>query len=134
MENKQVIIGFTGSRLGMHDKQISQFVEEFNQLMVCEFHHGDCLGADEISHDIVFEFFPNATIHIHPPTNSIKRAYCKGGILHPEKPYMARNQDIIDACDILIAAPSGPEELRSGTWSTVRKARIAQKKIIILQW
>jgi len=34
----------------------------------------------------------------------------------------------------MIAAPSGPETLRSGTWSTVRYARSKAKEVYILPW
>jgi predicted Rossmann fold nucleotide-binding protein DprA/Smf involved in DNA uptake len=34
-----------------------------------------------------------------------------------------RNHDIVGACDVLIAAPRQPKEIRrSGTWATVRYA------------
>ncbi len=47
--------------------------------------------------------------------------------------YMARNQAIADDCDILLAFPqTADEQWRSGTWATVRKARKANKEVIIL--
>jgi len=49
------------------------------------------------------------------------------------KPYLDRNQDIVDGADILIAAPNEDKEIvRSGTWSTVRYARKSKKKIILV--
>ena len=47
---------------------------------------------------------------------------------HP-KPYLDRNRDIVDACEVLLATPDGPERLRSGTWSTVRYARKIGKPV-----
>lgn len=61
-----------------------------------------------------------------------KRAFCYrrkgvGGELPIERepgPYLWRNHQIVDATSALIAAPFGfEEELRSGTWATVRYAR-----------
>lgn len=49
----------------------------------------------------------------------------------PAKPYLERNKDIAnEGIDGLIAAPSGwVEELRSGTWATVRYARKLKRTI-----
>ncbi len=50
-----------------------------------------------------------------------------------KKPYLARNRDIVNAADVLIAGPGGMEEImRSGTWATVRYARKKQKPVIIV--
>lgn len=54
-------------------------------------------------------------------------------IEYPVKPPLKRNYDIVDACDILLAAPRTlTEELRSGTWATIRYARKTGKKYLIL--
>ena len=37
-----------------------------------------------------------------------------------------------DETDMLVACPKGPEEVRSGTWSTVRFARKRGKRIVII--
>ena len=53
--------------------------------------------------------------------------------MYAEKRYLERNRDIVDACDILIACPRTlKEELRSGTWATVRYARKVGKPVAIL--
>jgi hypothetical protein len=63
-------------------------------------------------------------IEIHPPVIPTKRAFKTGDILWPEYPYMERNQHIVDCADVLIATPStSVEQLRSGTWATIRRAR-----------
>ena len=51
-----------------------------------------------------------------------------------EAPYLERNLNIIKNSSILIACPidKNNEELRSGTWSTIRKARKLNKIIHIL--
>lgn len=64
-------------------------------------------------------------IHIFPPDNPKLRAFNKADLLMPEKPYLVRNLDIINNSACLIACPKDKnnEELRSGTWSTIRQAK-----------
>jgi predicted Rossmann fold nucleotide-binding protein DprA/Smf involved in DNA uptake len=51
----------------------------------------------------------------------------------PEKPYLARNRDIVLETIALIAAPAEPlEQIRSGTWSTVRFAKKQGKTVILI--
>jgi len=52
----------------------------------------------------------------------------------PEKTYLERNLDIVKNSSLLIACPinKNKEELRSGTWSTIRKARKHKLTIYIL--
>jgi hypothetical protein len=125
-------IGFTGTQKGMTDAQ----KETLRRLLdggAGEFHHGDCIGADSEAHDIAQEC-GYATI-IHPPTNPSKRAWCEvpKHMMRPEKPYLARNQDIVRESASLIAAPlQAEEEPRSGTWSTVRFARKLGKPVFLI--
>jgi hypothetical protein len=55
---------------------------------------------------------------------------------HEPKVYAERNQDIVDASDVLLAAPEFPEKddksKRSGTWQTVRKADAAGKLVLVV--
>ena len=47
--------------------------------------------------------------------------------------YLVRNMNIVNQSDVLIAAPKEEVEvLRSGTWSTIRKARNKGLQVIIL--
>jgi hypothetical protein len=133
-------IGFTGTQIGMSDFQL-ETLERY--LMKCqmaalmpglnhEFHHGDCIGADEEAHEIAL--IHNYNIVIHPPLNSSKRAFCDAWTLtHDRKPYLERNHNIVDACDVLVVAPkSDEEELRSGTWATYRYAIKKGKPVMML--
>lgn len=129
-----MIVGFTGTQIGMSGKQISEFRRQLDVLDPIEFHHGDCVGADEEAHNIVTDY--GIRVVIHPPDISSKRAFCKGvGVrVLGKKGYIARNHDIVDACDVLIAAPKHDvEELRSGTWATIRYARKLGKRVVILK-
>jgi nucleoside 2-deoxyribosyltransferase len=128
-------IGFTGTQKGMSPGQKEELIWYLHELAAYPapiiFHHGDCIGADEDAHLIAKRY--GAKVHIHPPFDSPKRAHCHGDVTHNEKENLARNRDIVDACDVLIAAPDGDHErLRSGTWSTVRYARRKGKAVRIL--
>ena len=118
-------IGFTGTQKGMTPVQKAEVA--FLITGENEFHHGDCVGADEQAHHIAE--IRKVPIVKHPSTNGKKRAFCKGGKEVKPKPYLVRNRDIVNATDELVAAPSGPEVLRSGTWSTVRYA-LKQEKLV----
>lgn len=128
-----MIVGFTGTRRGMTDRQKAQLREELIKRRTgwIEFHHGDCLGADAEAHDIAHEL--GYCIYIHPPENNKARAYKGGHVLKPLA-YLERNRDIAFGCHVLIAAPKTlNEELRSGTWATIRYAREMGREVVILE-
>lgn len=117
-------LGFTGTRDGMTDYQKDKFVQLILALKPKYFHHGLCIGADEQAHDLVREHLPGCWIVGHP-CNIIKmRSDRKCDETRPVKDALDRDLDIVREVDILAAAPkSRKEELRSGTWTTVRYAR-----------
>lgn len=126
-----MIIGFTGTREGMTPAQKKAVEELLAGVRPREFHHGDCIGADEEAHGVAARLA--IPVHGHPPDKDTHRAYCACVVMHDPKPYQARNMDIVRACDTLVATPQGfTEELRSGTWSTVRKALGAGKPVLII--
>lgn len=116
--------GFTGSSTKTYAPQRAAFTSWISARAndVTGFDHGDCVEADKFAHDVVREF-TDAHIIIHPPANGAKRAFCEGDQVCEPKPYLERNRDIAAAVDTLLAMPHGEEELRSGTWATVRAAR-----------
>jgi hypothetical protein len=130
-----MIIGFTGTQKGLTEKQkdmlqsLLQVVEgakEENEL-----HHGDCVGADAEAHEFAVE--SSFRVVIHPPNINDRRAFCHGGLILPPKSYLDRNQDIVDSCKYLVGCPASmKEEIRSGTWSTIRRARKKGIPIIII--
>ena len=127
-------IGFTGTQKGVTIYQKTNLIialsnnkiENFHRV---EFHHGDCIGADEEACGIAIQcgFF----IIVHPPINERKRAFTEYDIMLPAKGYIARNHDIVNDTDILYACPDGPEKVRSGTWATIRYALKKKKKVVI---
>jgi hypothetical protein len=87
-----------------------------------EFHHGDCVGADEqaagLARDMGFRIIG------HPPTESGLRAYFPSDEEREPKPYLERNRDIVAETEMLIAVPKeAVEQPRGGTWSTWRNAK-----------
>lgn len=130
-----MIVGFTGTQGKMTDSQMDLLVAALAELhqdeKITEVHHGDCVGADDIFHDICY--LMEIPIVLHPPINESKRAFCTGAkLVLPEKDYLVRNRDIVDASDVVFAVPPTTNELkRSGTWSTYRYA-VKQGKDVYL--
>ena len=115
----------------MSAAQKTQFRQYVVEKPVDEFRHGDCVGADAEAHELITGLCP--TIIIHPCHISTMRAWCKAQTVLGIKAPLERNHDIVDAVDILIAAPyTNEEQLRSGTWATIRYARKQGKQVIVL--
>lgn len=129
-------VGFTGTQQGCTQAQKSVLRLRLSimreQSAQCEFHHGDCIGADaDAYYEAVAAFF--ATI-CHPPIEKSKRAFTVNDLTHEPKEYLERNRDIVNDTFGLIACPkSFMEELRSGTWATVRYARKIKRPIMIIR-
>jgi hypothetical protein len=123
--------GFSGTRYGMTTRQKAA-VRFIMFKRTGWWHHGDCVGGDEETHHIARMF--GLSIEVHPPIERKLRAFCRGNVVHPPKKYRTRNQDIVNASSLLIAAPSQETEvLTSGTWATIRYARkIGKPRAIVL--
>lgn len=126
-------VGFTGTQKGMTVKQQQSLMNWLQKLKPGEFHHGQCIGADKEADTIACCL--NIKRVLHPPTDTKKKAACPAAEeTRPAKPYLNRNFDIVMETDTLIAAPKSlREELRSGTWATIRAAKRYGKKVIILE-
>ncbi len=125
-------IGFTGTSRAALTPPQADMLAYFLNTRTCWLHHGDCICADATAHLLALD--AGLRIAIHPPINPFKRAYCEGAdVVYPEKEYIQRNHDIVDACSELFACPIGmAEERHSGTWSTVRYARRTRKLVTII--
>jgi hypothetical protein len=132
-------IGFTGNRYGLTQEQKTQIIQVFELYDDIIVSHGDCVGSDTDFHNLSIEYKQsNPTkkflIHIYPPTDNKLRSYCVGDLIFDPKPYLQRNKNIVTNSDILIGCPidKTKEQIRSGTWSTIRFARKLNKQIYLL--
>lgn len=145
-------VGFTGTRDGMTTDQLAELRHRLSRpqtdwKMFSEFHHGDCVGADEQAHDmmrvLLARYWPlRVDIHIHPPKDRRFRAHCDEGMdfmelrtvrVWDEDDYLARDRAIVDATDLLIGCPKG-FDLRShgGTTYTIGYALKVGKAVVII--
>lgn len=126
-------IGFTGTRIGMSKAQKRVFESLIDEYWPEVFHHGLCQGADEEAHLIVRSMKPSCRIEGHPPTNYKFVSDVDCDKYFPQVPYLTRNKSIVNCASLLIATPkTNQEELRSGTWSTIRFARRTGKQLNII--
>lgn len=124
-------IGFTGTQRGMSSRQKDVLRSLLNVAEKSELHHGDCIGADATAHDMAVGM--GLDTEIHPPTNNSRRAFKKAARTNPPFAYLDRNKNIVRSTVMLIATPGEAEEqLRSGTWATVRFARKLKRRVIII--
>lgn len=124
------VVGITGTRDGATDAQKAK-LQEWLKVITALVHdhevvvlHGDCVGADQDA-DVVAQGLKLRRFVMPAAVNDRLRAFCtqRGAeALADPLPPLVRNKAIVEACEVLVALPKGPEELRSGTWSTVRYA------------
>jgi hypothetical protein len=102
-----------------------------------EFHHGDAIGADAQAARIAKELGYRLVSHPgHPKdkNNTMYRAFTNfNDEVREAKLFGVRDHDIVDETDRMVATPvSSEEELRSGTWATIRYARKKGKPVEII--
>lgn len=125
-----MIIGYTGTRLGMTGIQTQLLGEQLRALGARTLHHGDCQGADFGAHLIARSL--GLLVVVHPPTGEGLRAFTVADETREAQEYMARNHMIVLESEVLIACPDGPERRRSGTWATVRYAKRLNRQVIVI--
>lgn len=115
-------IGFTGTQRGMTEAQWAALWPLLLARAPGEFHEGDCVGADAQAAGMARE--AGFRVVAHPPLVESKRAFFPADEWRSAAPYLERNHNIVDACEVLLATPGEfSEQLRSGTWATIRYAR-----------
>lgn len=131
-------VGFTGTRDGLTARQAENLRDLIEWLKPTEVHHGGCVGADHDFHEIVLAR-TDAHIYVHPGlvADRWRMKYTPSArvTIFPAKPPLVRNRAIMDCgMDASIGCPGGMvEELRSGTWSTIRYVRKADDgRLVIL--
>jgi len=127
-----MIVGFTGTRIGMTQEQEKVLFFLLKNFQISQFHHGDCAGADAQAHKIAEEL--NIFVVIHPPVENGLRAFCKVSQILPEESYLVRDRNIVDRCDLLIGTPKNYEYVKkgSGTWYTIKYGKDCNKDVLII--
>lgn len=130
-------IGITGTRIGATPRQLISLTALFGLIRETSsdsvvLHHGDCVGVDQQACELALE--AAFLLHCHPPTNPKLRARIQSDMESRPKDYLLRNRDIVNFSDVLIALPKTiEEELRSGTWATIRYAQRVNHPYIIVR-
>lgn len=131
MKRKIKNIGFTGTRKRIRKAQLGTLSLILHRYRPSEFHHGDCIEADEKAQALAYSCGWKRCVH--PPDKSAYRAFCKADIMFDKLPYLERSHAIVDATEILIAMPGEYlPVLRSGTWATIRYAVLLKRPIKII--
>jgi hypothetical protein len=128
-------VGFTGTRSGLTPTQAATLRRVAQELAHHEdknrwLHHGDCVGGDLAAHNEFGE--QGFKVCVHPPQEGKHRAMTVGDVHMAWKPNLERNMQIVFHSDVMVACPSGPELLRSGTWATIRYARKAERPMMLI--
>lgn len=108
-----------------------------SDVMFNEFHHGLCVGCDceaaalakEIGYRIIAHpgYLPS-----NPSWKGSRGSFDQNDFCHTEQPFLVRDHHIVQASDVTIGTPWGYEEqLRSGTWATVRYAEKTSIAVVI---
>lgn len=134
-------LGFTGTRDGMTEWQCGALLEVLGILLPEEFHHGDCMGADDEAADMVHELLrrgrprgEGCRIVCHPPEKVEHRAYNRH-FDREEVPrnHFARNRKIVDLTDALACCPKQMErQEQGGTWYTYDYAVKKGKRVYLI--
>lgn len=126
-------VGFTGTKIGMRDEQITTLTRLLIDLSGKRFHHGDCQGADVQAAHVAKGL--GYYIVCHPPINPRHRGWFEhNDDIHIPYDYIVRDRHIVNVSQILIAAPHTSYEIvRSGTWTTVRYAREKGRTIYVIE-
>jgi hypothetical protein len=151
--NKIEHLAFSGTRREMSDKQRIIAKKIIREILPSYVHHGCCVGADEQIHEFCFkglrtEQFDEETreqikvypkIIGYPPDSKLHRMYIdkeQFAKLHPQAGYLARNRDIINNSQLLVATPhvAKPADAeKSGTWYTIHYARVKGIPTIVIK-
>lgn len=132
MDNKEMNFTFSGTLRGMTIAQQFGVMRAFMRLEGYKIiHHGGATGADEQAHTISERFLFERHIHWSMIADKRMKVTYRAAddVEYAPLPPLKRNRVMIDASTWLIAAPATRQEMRCGTWATVRYAR--ERKINI---
>ena len=129
-----IVWGETGTRKGATPYQVASAAWLFSRYGIAALHDGDCVGADEQLYHLGRAF--GAKMVLHPPENYKFRAFCGDtkDEFWAEKSYMDRDKDVVNESQALAGIARTPyeEHERSGTWDTIRYARLLFRPIAII--
>jgi len=124
-------IGGTGTREGATQPQLDALRETLEGLGGTHYHHGVCVGFDAQSHAVARGL--GLRVVGHPPVRTDLMATLDLDEERDPLPYLARDRRIVLETHLLVACPRGrEEELRSGTWATVRAARRLRRPLVLI--
>jgi len=135
-----IALGVTGSRKGC---TVAQY-ERLRRLLAdhaecfCEIHHGACVGVDEQVVLLAGSLKLEAHIVAYPanfsPASGLVSmvAIEESDEVKKTTDPLVRNRDIVDATSALLACPDTAAPARSGTWSTIRYARMRDKLVVVI--
>jgi len=134
-------VGLTATRRGMIGAQFWELRRWLIWLRdehgAATLHHGDCIGGDVEGAVIANELgYRTVAYPGHPegaPRDDRFRAYHHSSEIREPAEYKARDREIVSACQVLIGCPdSSVERLRSGTWYTIRQARVRPRALLVI--
>jgi len=136
-----MIISFTGTQVGMTDKQKGELRNRLKELRPLLFVHGGCVGADDEADAIAASEGIDRLIIVGPygPKRVLDLKWQNRGSNFIIKDFkvaspLKRNPIIVRAGVRLIACPQQMKEIiRSGTWTTVRIARRLGKDVEVIE-
>jgi hypothetical protein len=143
-----MILGFTGTRRGLSKTQLSLLPRVIATLPDIVLHGGEAHTDSEFDAWLFREMDLRyaCRVEVYPARfhEADRRSWAlwvqrQGGdpetprLIHPGEKPLRRNAIIAERCDALLACPGEMiEQLRSGTWATIRYARVKRKPITIL--
>lgn len=128
-------LAFTGSKDRLTTSQKAALEDEIidhREAGYLWMHNGDCVMSDEYAARMWVKY--NGKVMLHPPIADKYRAFFeKATIVCEPREYLVRDHHMVDCSKRLIATPQTfDEQVRSGTWTTVRYARKLRLGITIV--
>jgi hypothetical protein len=126
-------LGFTGTQKGWTTEQAysAEYAIECLRKDFLWMNNEGCIGSDAQAAHLWQS--KGGFIYLHPPILETKRAFIQAEQTGLPLSYLERNEIIISMSSCLLATPGEmTEQLRSGTWSTVRYARRSRISIVFV--
>jgi hypothetical protein len=136
-----IVLGFTGTRSGMSEKQRERVETIFKNYEKTETPvrvvHGGCVGADKEFHDLAKQYGFHITVRpgysvASPEDLSHRCEYSDADFIYEPDTHFKRNRAIVEESNLMLATPYNDIE-RGGTWYTINYARKHDYEIKILE-